>query len=215
MLSIQYLTNLLEPRGIKKSTYLSAESRTCTSSLLSIPRIQEEEKEQEAVAFLTMSTSILLVLAASFPPLSIRPLPLNRERPAICNKASGRASKIIPITPIGKVFFSKTKPGSSSLFSLIFPIGSERLHRSLYPFSTLFSLSGENTRRWRIDDEIPSFSAFSKSLSFSALILSFSSSSNFEIETRASLLSSKEETANNDEAFLTLPKRVINPSIYL
>src|SRR5574344_203810 len=147
VLSMQYRTNLLEPLGIRRSTYFSAFNNTCTSSLLSIPRIQEEPKEKEEVALFIISTSILLVLDASFPPFRIRPLPLKRERPAICNRASGRASKIMPITPIGKVFFSNTNSGSSSLFSLIFPIGSLRPQRSWYPFFTLLSFSSEKTRR--------------------------------------------------------------------
>jgi hypothetical protein len=53
--------------------------------------------------------SAALLLAASLPPLSSRPLPLRSARLAICGSASGRDSKMMSRTPMGAVTFSRTR----------------------------------------------------------------------------------------------------------
>ena len=201
--SIQYLTNPLEPRGMRRSTYFSAFRSTSTSSWLSMPMIQDEEKEKEEVASLIRAISFLLVLVASFPPLRIRPLPLIKESPAIWIRASGLASKIIPITPMGNVFFSRIKSGSSSLFSLIFPIGSGSLDSSTRPVIEDEAFSSPKERRWRIEEGIPSSLAFSTSFLFSEKIASSSLFNISLMALRALRLSSIEEEASAKDAFLT------------
>lgn len=53
--------------------------------------------------------SALLVLAVSFPPLRIAQFPLLIQSVEICTNASGLASKITPITPIGTEIRVKTR----------------------------------------------------------------------------------------------------------
>ena len=152
------------------------------------------------------STSFLFVRRASFPPLSMIPLPDLRHRPAIWTKASGLASKIIPMTPMGNVRFSSMNPGSSSRFSLTRPTGSAREESSLSPVVADLSFSSEKASLWRIESGIPDVLAASRSRLFSLNISAFLDDSASAILIRASFLSLSEEEARTMADFLTVAK---------
>ena len=114
----------------------------------------------------------LFVFIASLPPFNIAQFPLFIHNDAICTIASGRDSKITPITPIGHVSLIRSKSESNSLFISSFESGSSSFIRSLIPFTTPFILSSLNLSLLKIDDFKPSSSAFLRSASFARTISS-------------------------------------------
>ena len=73
-----------------------------------------------------ISNSTLLVFTASEPPFRTEALPLFTHSEAICTSASGRDSKITPITPMGHVTFERISPSSNCFFKTILLRGSSR-----------------------------------------------------------------------------------------
>ena len=97
-----YLTKLLLPRGIIRSTYSSSSRSWVTSSRASRSWIQPSGMPASAVASLITEYSRRLEFRASLPPFISTALPDFRQREAICGRASGLDSKTTPITPIGE-----------------------------------------------------------------------------------------------------------------
>jgi len=74
-----------------------------TSSRVSRSCIQPAGAPAASEAAAMTSARMRLVPAASLPPLRSTALPLFRQRLEICTRASGRDSKITPMTPIGQL----------------------------------------------------------------------------------------------------------------
>ena len=102
VLCMMYCTNSLLPRGMMRSIRFSSPRRARTSSRPDRSVIHPSGRIP-CVAWHIISARVWLVTVASRPPLSRAALPDLRHREAICTRASGRDSKITPITPMGTV----------------------------------------------------------------------------------------------------------------
>ncbi len=98
-----------------------------------------------SAAVIIISLKMRLVSRASEPPFKSTPLPLFRHKAAICTRASGRDSKITPITPMGQVTLYNSRPTSSSVARSVLPTGSSSSIKSLMPFITVSIFSSSKT----------------------------------------------------------------------
>ena len=132
-----------------------------------------------------------LVLSVSDPPLSMAQLPLLMQSVEIWTMASGRASKITPMTPMGQVTRLSTRPWSSSRRSSTRPTGSGSETRLSMPAHTSASLCSSNSRRLRTAGATFASSAAARSLALAAKIRSLLSCSACLMRRRASLRASR------------------------
>ena len=131
-----------------------------------------------------------MVDAVSFPPFRTAQFPLLMQRELICTRASGRASKIIPITPIGQVTRTRVRPSSSSRRSVTLPTGSSSPIRPSIPARTSASLCSSKRSRLTTAAEMPVSSAFFRSSRLAAKISSRCADSASCTERRAALRTS-------------------------
>ena len=123
----------------------------------------------------------------------------------ICTSASGLASKMTPITPIGQVSRYRVSPSSSSLASFVWNSGSGICTRSWMPFMTSRSLPSSNLRRFKTGTAIPSASACSISCLFASKIASLLSVNAFATAKSAWSRSSPVVPASFGPASFTSP----------
>ena len=128
----------------------------------------------------------LLVEAVSFPPFRTAQFPLLMHRQLICTSASGRASKMIPITPMGTVTLFRISPSSSCRCSVIRPVGFSSAIRLSMPARQSDSLCASNFSRFITAGAMPAFSARARSSRFAAKIFSLCSFSASAASRRAS-----------------------------
>ena len=145
--SMMLRTNAFEPRGMIRSTYSSSASSALTSSRVCSRPSAPAGTPQRTAASCIAAKSARLVASASLPPLSSAALPLLRHRDAICTSASGRDSKITPITPIGQETRYRSRPGASCVASSVQPSGSGSAASACRPSSTVRSLASSKRRR--------------------------------------------------------------------
>ena len=126
------------------------------------------------------------------PPLKITALPVFNVRQAASTVTFGRASKIIPITPIGTRFFPIVRPLGRFVIPKTSPIGSFSKATCKTPSAMPFMRSFVKRRRSIIEVLILFSFAFFKSISFSANILSVFSISAFAISFNASFFFSQD-----------------------
>ena len=148
-----------------------------------------------AAASCIVSNRIRFVFLASLPPLSTEQLPLLRQREAICTRASGRDSKITPITPIGQVVLVRISWLSSSLWSRVLPTGSGRFIKPLMPFITSLSLCSSNLSLLIIGAASEPASALARSILLASKISDFLASRASATAERAELRCSCEREA--------------------
>ena len=211
--SMIYRTNALEPRGISRSTQSSHSRRASISLWAEACSRLPSGIPAETAASRISSNRTLFVDAVSFPPFRTAQLPLLMHRQLICTSASGLASKMIPITPIGTLTRSSTSPSSSSRFRVILPHGSCRDTRLSIPARQSPSLCSSNFSRFFTESAMPFASARSRSSRFAAKI-----SSLCEDKEAATALSALSLTSTGIEAttgetsfiFLTLSRILID-----
>jgi len=109
-----------------------------------------------------------VVSSASDPPLSSTALLDFRHRVEIWTSASGRDSKMTPMTPIGLDTRYKSSPGSSSVVRRVWPTGSGRSIRLLIPATTSWILFRSNFNRLSKGAASPSWVLRSRSVWFAA-----------------------------------------------
>ena len=137
-----------------------------------------------------------LVLMASRPPLSSTALPLLRAREAICTRASGRLSKITPMTPMGQVMRYILRPSVSSRLRVVWPMGSGRPARARRPAVTAASFSSANFRRPSRGAARLSCSALARSALLAAKISAWRASSSSAMASRAAFRVSISDAAS-------------------
>ena len=180
---------------MRRSTY-PWQSRSSSISLWVCARSMESSGSP---AFMTdscmISKRILFVLEVSFPPLRIAQLPLLIHKVDIWTRASGLASKITPITPMGQVIRLRVRPSSSSRKRVVLPKGSLSEISWSIPLRQSFSLPSVNLSLFMTACEISLSSALSVSSLFAANILSAFALREPAISLRALFLSSIEDAA--------------------
>ena len=165
----------------------------------------------------------LFVLTASFPPFKITALEDFIARAEIWEITSGRASKMIPKTPIGHEIFVRINPSSSCLFSRTFPTGFSSFDISSMPciISRILLSSSFNLLKTASDSSplLTRFLANSKSFLLASKILSLYFSKFSAMLIRALFLISSLITAIFLEAsfaFIAISRKLLSSiSIFL
>ena len=152
------------------------------------------------IASLIKLTIILFDCCASLPPLRITALPDFRHNEEICGIASGRDSKIAPITPIGQVIRRRVRPSSNSI-----PISSlPRPTTLLIPLTIPMTLFSSKRSREKSGAEIFSLSATSRSLTLASSIEAHAASRAEAISSKALFLISTDKWASFKDAALAV-----------
>ena len=134
--------------------------------------MQSRGKPAFSIASRIISAIALFELIASLPPRRITALPAFKHSAAASEVTFGRASNMMPITPIGTVTFSICSPFLSVLPSRILPIGSGRAATCKTPSAIPLILSSVSLSLSRRDAVSPAFFPFSMSMSFAFMIVS-------------------------------------------
>ena len=150
-----------------------------------------------------MLNNTLLLFIVSLPPFKITQFPLFMQRDEICIKASGLASKITPITPIGQVSLQRVKPSSNCLCISCLNKGSSSLTKSSMPAITSLNFVSSNFSRLIIGAATLSISACFKSIAFASKISCCLAFNCFTTSSNALFLASSLVPAILGEANLT------------
>ena len=171
------------PLGISRSRRpLALIICVAESLLVSVTRLmQSSGNPASAREFLMELAMAILEFMASFPPRSTTALPALRHIAAASAVTLGRASYIMPMTPMGTDTFFILRPLGRSNRSRVFPTGSSMRVISIIPSDIAQMRSSLSIRRSRSPLERPFFFPFSRSTALAARILSSSSISPFAI----------------------------------
>ena len=171
-----------------RSTYSSRPRSSETSSRVSRFVSQFSGRPASTPAAATTRARTAFVRAASRPPFRMRALPLLTARPDIWIRASGLASKIMAMRPMGQVTRRSTRPASRLRASTMRPPGSGRRMRASRPATASLSLCSSKASLFRRASGRSSTFAAAISSLFALNISSRASPRRRDMASRASLL---------------------------